>query len=78
MIKIWPCLKFLNTLLLNIITKNSISDIVVALDSSLEQVSLADLLQTQHTILYSNRFSNFYPFIFSDVFSMEFIIWFVT
>ena len=59
--------KILNTPLLTIVTKSSISDItVILLDTSLEQVSLAALLQTQPTILYSNGFSNFRPCIFSE------------
>ena len=59
--------KILNTPLITIVTKSSISDItVILLDKSLEQVSLAALLQTPPTILYSNGFSNFRPCIFSE------------
>ena len=44
--------KILNTSLLTIVTKKSISDIAVVLDTSLEQVPLAALLQTTYHPLF--------------------------
>ena len=51
-LKLTMLVKILNTSLLTIVTKKSISDIAVVLDTSLEQVPLAALLQTTYHPLF--------------------------